>query len=137
MSIRPRHTAKNVSRDNRSSWTIAIGLLLVVIGVLFILYYFENSRPKPEEYFIKYDDATMLVVIQYGERLFLLGYKEAAGFINADVYESYKNNEYDEATITVYHPYLTGESTDVNTDSIVTITVKTYENFYNNYSPDI
>ena len=76
----------------------------------------------------------MLVEIQHGEYSKLFGYKKIGGFINKEVYEKYKNNEYNEMSITVRHPYLQGSTTMIITDSIVTITQKTYENFYETYS---
>ena len=129
-----------LNSELKKDWSLrimSILILLIVIEFFVAIFYFETRKPEPEEYFIKYEDATMLVEIKYGERSSIWGYKKASGFINSDVFYKYENNEYDEESIKVYHPYLRGESIMVDTDSIVTITVKTYENFYDSYPLDI
>lgn len=88
-----------------------------------------------EDYFVKYEGATTLVQIYYGEPT-LFGYKSASGFIDDDVYEKYMNNEYD-GNIKLYHPYINGRSITIDSKTIVIIDLHTYNSYYEDFPPRI
>ncbi len=68
-------------------------------------------------------------------RLGLAIRKQKDLFIDDDIYEKYKKNEYQEGKIEIYHPYKQGSSIVVNAEEIACIQTKTYKEFYNQYPP--
>lgn len=107
---------------------ICMAMLLIILSTAC-----GGCTSSVEDYFVKYEGATTLVEVRYGEPTFW-GYKGAVGFIDNDIYEKYMNSEY-EGKIQLYHPYKEGESVTVDTKTIVSITLHTYDSFYEEYSP--
>lgn len=91
----------------------------------------QNSRDV-SSYFVKYDDATVLVDILLSEGL-LRSY-HSIGFISQESLGDFSQGKIN--AIKVYHPYVEGEYAFVNTDSIKAIQVCSYERFYEKYSPE-
>ncbi len=110
-------------------------VLTMVVAILVIATMLGGCNNTPiEDYFIKYENATILVKVEYGDSTWL-GYSKAGGFIDDDIYEKYKKNEYQEGKIEIYHPYKQGSSIVVNAEEIACIQTKTYKEFYNQYPP--
>lgn len=104
-----------------------------IIAIVFILR-FCTPEKEDKDYFVTYDNATTLVIIEYGQRSPILGYRKAFGFIAQEDYEACLNGNYQNATMTVYHPYIEGEKFTFNSDSIVSICEQTYHEFLKDYS---
>lgn len=65
----PEETKLNTElKKDGSLRIISILMLLIGIGFFIVIFYFKTTKPESEEYFTKYEDATMLVEIKYGER---------------------------------------------------------------------
>lgn len=79
--------------------------------------------------FVKYENASTLVIITYGEPS-LLGYQKAGGFIDDSVLKSYENGTLGTPTIKVYHPYIEGRYVTVNVNTINSLSKETYSSFY-------
>lgn len=122
-------TKKGIIRNR----IVCIAMLLLILST--ICGCGSKETKSIEDYFVKYEGATTLVEVKYGEPT-LLGYRNALGFIDNDIYENYMNNEY-EGKIQLYHPYKEGESVTVDTKKIVSMTLHTYDSFYEDYSPSI
>lgn len=123
-------TTKKVTVKNR---IICMIMVIITLGTLCSC---GSRETKPvEDYFVKYENATTLVGVSYGEPT-LLGYKNAYGFIDDDIYEKYMNGEY-EGKIKLYHPYKNGESVTVDAKTIVLMQSYTYKSFYEDFSPSI
>lgn len=122
-------TKKGTIRNRIISMAMILLVLTTMCGC-------GSRETKPvEDYFVKYENATTLVGVSYGEPT-LLGYKNAYGFIDDDIYEKYMNGEY-EGKIKLYHPYKNGESVTVDAKTIVLMQSYTYESFYEDFSPSI
>lgn len=125
---------KKKRNGGRLSPVILIALIVIIIG--FFLLCPSEEEKKPEDYFVKYDNATKLVEVKYGEKT-IFGYSMTVGFIDLDIYNKYLNDEYHAEKITVYHPYIRGESVTIDMNSIVVITERVYSSFYEDYPPSI
>lgn len=112
---------------------ICMAMILLVLSTVCSCGFTE--RKSVEDYFVKYENATTLVEVHYGEPT-LLGYKRSCGFIDDEIYQKYMNSEY-EGKIELYHPYKKGESVTVDTKTIVSMTLYTYDSFYEEFSPSI
>lgn len=108
--------------------TIVVIIAIVAIGGMFLV----NQQKDYKDYFVEYENATTLVLVSYEGDLIYIG----VGFIDDDIYEKYRNNEYTEGKIEIYHPYKRGESVIVDINKIQSIETKTYESFYLNYPPN-
>lgn len=129
-------TLKKVTKNQCKLRVVAvISILVITLASLTACAKKDNKYYK--EYFVRYENATKLVAIDYGERFFLTEYRSALGFINEEIYNSYIKGEYDEGKIKVYHPYSQGRSVTVDASAIVTINEHTYESFYNEYPPSV
>lgn len=130
---RPRHTPpkKKTVKERIFTTIVVAAFIATIVGMIVFI---SKHVKQPEEYFVKYENATTLVVVKYGEQSFW-GYPGAVGFMDDDIYEKYQNNEYTEGKIEIYHPYKRGESIMVDVDEIVSITTKTYRSFYSSYPP--
>ncbi len=113
---------------------IAMVMVLLVLSNVYGCGCSRSSDYVVEDYFVKYENATTLVEVQFGERDFLTGYKKVCGFIDNNIYEQYMDNNY-EGVIQIYHPYKDGESVTVNTKTIVLMTLYTYDSFCEEFPP--
>lgn len=127
---------KSITTKKEAIKKRSICIIIVIAVMATICGCGSKASKQPEEYFVEYENATTLVRVEYGERTFL-GYSAKLGFINDDIYEKYKNNEYQEGKIQIYHPYIKGKSTVVDVNAIASITEQTYESFYEDYPPSI
>lgn len=55
------------------------------------------------------------------------------GFIDDNTYIQYLNGEYSGSTIKIFHPYVKGNSTIINTDLVINFKEYTYSSFYDKY----
>ena len=77
------------AKNNRSSMIVPTVLSILFVGFIILMAICsEKMKPEPEDYFVKYDDATMLVEIHYGE-INAFGYRKACGFISQDTHHKY------------------------------------------------
>lgn len=112
-----------------------ICMIIVIIVLSTVCSCGSTQKKSIEEYFVKYENATTLVAVEYGEPT-LYGYKKSMGFIEYNIYEQYMNNDY-EGKIAIYHPYKDGESVIVDAKTIIMIQLYTYDSFYEDFSPSI
>lgn len=59
---------------------------------------------------------------------------EYIGFIDNNIYEKYKNGEY-EGIVEIYHPYTQGKSIIVNTENFQSVKKLSHIECYKEYSP--
>lgn len=121
--------------------TILIVLIAICCGLLLrkAIYQTPKAEIPIESYFVKYDDMTLIKATsyaEYSENIFTIKmiYNNYIGFIDNDIYEKYKNGEY-EGIIEVYHPYTEGESIIVNTEDFQSVKRLSYIDCYNEYPP--
>lgn len=112
-----------------------ICMAMVIIVLSTICSCGSTQKKSIEEYFVKYENATTLVVVEYGEPT-LFGYKKAAGFIDYNIYEQYVDNDY-EGKISIHHPYKNDENVIVDAETIIKMQLYTYDSFYEDFSPSI
>lgn len=135
MTIRAIHEVKHY-KNRFHKWLSENWSLVVILAVIVVLAISIMKGVRPiEEYFVKYEGATTLVTVKYGEKSAIFGYSEAAGFIEDNLYERYKNNELKEGKIEIYHPYSRGKSVMIDVSNIASIIKETYSDFYYEYSP--
>ena len=92
-----------------------------------------------ESYFVEYDDMTLIKATSYPEcsnNIFTttIRYHEYIGFIDNDIYEKYRNGEY-EGIVEVYHPYVEGKSIIAKTENFQSVEKLLYSDCYNEYPP--
>lgn len=129
-NFKNQNTNKKRALRNR---IICIAMLLIILSNLCGCG--SKETKCVEDYFVKYEGATTLVEICYGEPT-LFGYKSVSGFIDDDVYEKCMNNEYD-GNIKLYHPYTNGRSITIDSKTIATMDLHTYNSYYEDFPPRI
>ena len=131
MSLRNEARVPEKKTMRGRTFIAAILVLLIIVGLLVAL---KRNQKQPEEYFVQYENATMLVVVEYGEKDFFCGYSKAVGFMDGNIYENIKNGK-QKGKIEIYHPYIKGKRILIDSESITAIEIKTYESFYEEYPP--
>lgn len=126
---------KSEGTKKKCDWGSIICFILVVgIVFLFVARGMKNSKDREncEEFFVDYDNATTLVEVKYGNSS-TFGTYRAVGFIDDNTYMQYLNGEYSGSTIQIFHPYVKGNSTIINTDLVIHLKEHTYSSFYDKY----
>lgn len=120
---------------------VLIVLIAICCGLLLrkAIYQTPKAEIPIESYFVKYDDVTLIKATSYAENFENIfttttRYNVYIGFIDNDIYEKYKNGEY-EGIIEVYHPYAEGKSIIVNTEDFQSVERLSYIDCYNEYPP--
>lgn len=136
MSKRTAHQAKK-DKNRFYKWLDETwsAIVLLVIVALWIGVLVKEARTPVENHFVKYENATTLVKVKYGEKSSLFGYSGALGFIDDETYKSYRDGEDLKGKVEIYHPYEKGKSIIVDIETIVSVNKMTYDSFYSNYPP--
>lgn len=121
---------------------IALVLTAICCGLLLRKKIYQTPKIEIpiESYFVKYDDMTLIKATSYPEyyynNIFTIKerYCEYIGFIDNDIYEKYRNGEY-EGIVEVYHPYAEGKSIIAKTKDFQSVEKLSYIDCYNEYPP--
>lgn len=123
-----------------------IAVILLVLDAIYFgwllrkaIYQTPKIEIPIESYFAKYDDMTLIKATSYPEcsnDIFTttIRYHEYIGFIDNDIYEKYRNGEY-EGIVEVYHPYAEGKSIIAKTKDFQSVEKLSYIDCYNEYPP--
>ena len=115
-----KSNSKNVFKIIAFVCTISLILCVIISG----------CSSSINERFVKYENASTLVIISYGDNS-ILGYKKAGGFIEDEILESFEKGTLRAQTLKIYHPYTEGRFVMVNVDTIKSLSRESFNSFYN------
>lgn len=109
------------------------GLIVICFALMIvtIIYRAPKVETLMESYFVEYDNMTLIKATASINNIYITEY---IGFIDNNIYEKYKNGEY-EGIVEIYHPYTQGKSIIVNTENFQSVKKLSHIECYKEYSP--
>ncbi len=136
MIMKPVHQAKKYKNRFHKwfdeTWAVIVLLAMVAFTIGPII---KEAITPVENHFVKYENATTLVKVMYGEKSSPLGYSRALGFMDDETYKSYRDGEDLKGKVEIYHPYVRGRSTIFDIETIISVNKMTYDSFYSSDPP--
>lgn len=114
------------------------GLIVICFALMIvtIIYRAQKVETLMESYFVEYDNMTLIKATSSIKNKHDIYITEYIGFIDNNIYEKYKNGEY-EGIVEIYHPYTQGKSIIVNTENFQSVKKLSHIECYKEYPPII